>query len=391
MLSKEKIGDQLKKLGFDEPKFYYRTKTIFNEKLTTVYLIFISNSVILAITDPRKVQRENLEFIECIPFFEIVFYKEDNMYLVMKWMHKHLLIGFKDHDVLQKFCNKISTIGISFGKKTKKRVLGNDDGESVSYKLDNESIDHISTDTRYDVCSFDNGSEINNTYESITNSLKSFSENNSITSTKEPVISDTSQNKGKPRTKPNDTKKKSEKDVILKCENKKKSRNEKKNVFSSKLSEDLSRRSENKLVNSNKNREIYNTPGHSNSNTGLFSRPYITRSEKTSPKKQPQEIDETPPQNANKIKAHIEFGNLNFLIVSDATFQALCNGITLRICKHFDKSAEKPPNYNISLLEHFKIFVRQNQKLFRLDSEADFCAATYENENKLDIVVENTD
>ncbi|KRH93139.1 hypothetical protein M153_14400002153, partial [Pseudoloma neurophilia] len=163
MFSKQKIADQLKRSGYGEPKFYYKTKTIFNEKLTTVYLIFIRDYVLLGKIDPRNVEIDQLDFIEKISFKNIIFHKEDNMYLVMKWKTKHLLIGFKQYEVLKKFCKKILELNISFGKKSKKRVLSNDDGESVSYKLDNESIDHISTDTRYEVLSFNSESNCKNT------------------------------------------------------------------------------------------------------------------------------------------------------------------------------------------------------------------------------------
>lgn len=364
MLSKQKISDQLKKFGCSEPKFYYRTKTIFNEKLTTVYLIFVQKYVVLAITDPRNVDRDELEFIERIPFFELSFFKEDNMYLLMKWKKRHLLIGFKDADVLNKFCEKISDMRISFGKKSKKRVLGNDDGESVSYKLDNESIDHISTDTGYDVLSFN--SEKDNQKEKID---KIQTEQNSKTESLKSFSSKTPKNSNRSTY------------------------TAQKEVGSSKLSEDLKRRSRMALEQDSEIKNIGNKM-----RTLQFSKIFEkkTKEEKHNlqhfnHKRNTSEncIITSEQINIKKIKAQIEFGQLNFFVLSNPSFQALCTSISQRLCKHFDTEEKNEFEYNIMLLEHFKVFIRQNEKLFKMDSEADFFAAIYGNEEKLDIVIEN--
>jgi len=358
MLSKQRISDQIKRFGCKEPRFYYRTKTIFNDKLTTVYLIFVPDYVVLAITDPRNVEREELQIIEKIPHRDLAFYKEDNMYLVMKWRKRHLLIGFKDDSVLNKFCEKIGKMDIWLGKKTKKRVLGNDDGESVSYKLDNESIDHISTDTRYEVLSFDDenntgGNSKKNLFnESGTHSLKSFS-------AKTYRQSNTSTQAGK---------------------------NEE---TCSKLSRDLKKRSR-------EPRKFEKLETKNERKLPKLRFPFNQQQRETEPKA-PDEV-----QNAvrvesvssvstlsRKIKAHVEFGKLNFFILSDPDFRAFCANIMMRLCSHFDRGQKIKKTYNIELLEHFHIFIRLNEKLFQMDTETDFMAAIYGSDEKLDIVIEN--
>lgn len=387
MLSKNKIADLLKRIGYKEPKFYYRTKTIFNEKLTTIYLIFVQKYVVLARTDPRNVQRESLEFVEKIPFYELAFFKEDNMYLVMKWKQKHLLIGFKEENVLNKFCEKILSLEISLGKNSKKRVLGNDDGESVSYKLDNESIDHISTDTKYEVLSFksENKKERNNSENaSFTSSYKSFSTKNSKFSNEKSDNQKSSRNLSNEKSCRSENTKKSSKysnEKSLRKPDNSHSQSiqasfEDKNgeeLYSSKLDDDLKKRSQ-KFDESEPPNKNY------------FEKYRKKRSQQTFQRIDPELVKE---MSNRRVKVHIEFGSLNFFVLTNSTFQALCHAIILRLCEHFDKSSKKSSSYDIELLEHFNMFVRFNNKLFRIDSESDFVAALYGTELNLDIVISN--
>ncbi|KRH91927.1 hypothetical protein M153_179200001, partial [Pseudoloma neurophilia] len=149
------------------------------------------------------------------------------------------------------------------------------------------------------------------------------------------------------------------------------SSNEKNKTFSSKLSEDLRRRSLNKSV-------LVHKPEHSFRKVELINQ----KDTHTNGSLTLQDLS----INTNKIKAHVEFGKLNFFIISDPSFQALCNSISLRLCQHFD-STKSQTVYNLNLLKYFNLFIKYNNKLFKMEIENDFYACLYENSNQLEIII----
>lgn len=364
MISKEKILEQLKKLGCQNLKFYYRTKTIFNEKLTTIYLIFIPNYVILAITDPRNVEREELKLIEKIPFEKLVFFKEDNMYLLMKWKDKHLLIGFKEKVNLDKFCSKLCKFDINFGKRSKKRVLGNDDGESVSYKLDNESIDHISTDTEYEVLSFET--------EKNESEMKNHDQEERHENTRIHKIMKNKDTKKSAFQSSTDSKQ----SISLR-------QNERKSGFDKNSSTNTSINSVKTKIHA-KNRSINDKCKKSAKADN--SKIHLEKSLKVVKKNELRKKNELKRQ---KLKSYIEFGCLNFFLLTKPDFQDLCTGIMLRLCEHFDQKSNKKIAYSINLLDHFSVFIRINKRLFKIETKEDFTAAIYDLKTHLDIVIQN--
>lgn len=366
MLSKTRIADQLKKINCDEPQFFYRTKTILYDELTTVYLIFVPNFVVLAKTDPRNVERDDLKFIEKVKNNDITFFKEDNMYLLMKWKDRHLLIGFKNVNILMKFCDKINELGICLGKTTKKRVLGNDNGDCVSYKLDNESIDHISSDTHYDVLSFANSMNDKNDKSSKKNSNSLNSEEFS----------------SKLYT---DLRKRSQ--FLTNSENCKSSRTE---INKDKLSKKKNVVDKNKLTKSigtNDEKDKKSSLKKNNRKNSLLSQSLKVVKKVNSENKNEISPNEYKKGTEDNVKFLVEFGMLNFFILTYPNFENLCKNIMRRLCDFFNKNKKKTL-LEIPLLEHFDLFVRLNNKLYRVETKKDFLAAIY-GMKEIEIVIKN--
>lgn len=367
MLPKSTISSFLRRTAHSDPKFYYRTKTIYKNNVTIVYLFFLPSCVVIATAPPRQSQssKHDLEQLETIEYDKLTFTREDNMYIEMKWNEQFLLIGFKDEINMEKFCVKVNNLGVKVGKRVGKRVVGNDEGETVSYKLDNESIDHISTDTAYEVFSI--GSQRNREVKESRQDSKSVKDSRSIRDSKSIKSGKDSKNYKESKRSKDSTK--HDPSYIEQCTSRKdlRAKYDLRRTYGNECSADMENNS--KRNNSDKRHTKSDRAGPSSKLKHYTS---------------VQEID-------SLIKSQIEFGDLNFFVLTEPIYSYFCRRVMLRLCEHFDSKNRKVKNngYNINLNEHFILFVRRGGRLYRLDNENDFAAAVTCLNRELDVVVKN--
>lgn len=333
MLPISTISSFLKEGKYPPPLFYYSTKTMYQGNVQMLYLFFMPDCAMLV----KQAYRHRLEVLERVEYAQLMFIREDEMYLRMKWQNE-ILIGFRTETSMRRFVEKIRQIGIPVERKKRRRVVGNDEGESVSYKLNNESIEHISTDTAYEVYSVEmdekNGGQtvdkyrINDHTDHTDHSSRHGRHDHGDRHSRNDHSSRHGRHSRNSRTDRNDH------------------------------TDDRQDRSRHANDNDNTCTDI---------NTDRNDRQTISK--------------------LNIIKSQIEFGDLNFFVLTEPVYAHFCRRVMSRLCEHFDKRRKRRNNCGLDLTEHFMLFIRREGRLYRLDTEDDFTAAVLCLNRELDVVI----
>lgn len=396
MLARSTISAFLEKMGHTDPTFYYRTKTVYKNDSKVVYLFFVPSCVVIATAEARRPDKENLDPLETVAYKDLAFTREDSMYVGMKWETQFLLIGFKDEVNMNRFCSKIKGLGMKVRTRGVKRVVGNDEGESVSYKLENESIDHVSTDTAYEVFSIDDEAKLEER-----DRLEREKRNNKTRESKMKKGKLYHTDRNDKTNKNTQITKGSKQDHFDGKERAGKSSHDSKYAKNHQEHAEIPAQADKSgflknsgsdydLINAYKNKSLIDESSHKRQESSKINE--CLKIKRKSRAQRDHKADAEEQHTSRKhamIKSQIEFGDLNFFVLTEPTYKIFCRRVMIRLCEHFDtKSTQKEKcKYSIDLNEHFLLFVRSGGRFFKLDNENDFQAATCCLNSQLDVVV----